>query len=533
MIEKVLVIVYKMKGDKPLFFIGCRPETGLCQPITGHKDEEDKDVTQTVRREVCEEIGVENYCNFINLKESFIWKNEENKEVKESVFAIEVKDLPLKLEKREFASYEFLPLVDALKKVKYESHGKYLKKVAEVVRTKNYPKIFVIVGPGGSGKGTIIKGIADKYGDIAEVAATATTRPKRPGEKSKYRIFVSGEEFNKLFDSGKLIEKNFFKENWYGAPKDEVYKILEKGKNVVVEVDLNGLQSFKKIFSNVISVFIDAKVKDFEKRMTVRGAEKHEEIRKRMKITEWELQNKHLCDYIVENREGRPQEAIEEVKKIIDNKRSNMKSPTTIIIFIVLIGLVLGGILLSSPPKSQAPTGDSSSQQAVKEDVASIYRDGGPRIGSDNAKVKIAVFSDYLCPYCKTTHEILKNILSAHPNDVALYHRNFIVHPEAQIMAKASEAAAKQGKFAEADDAIFAKYQTADEATMVQMAQDIGLNVDQFKSDLTGSAVTDAVTKDNDNALALNLGGTPSIYVNGKFLEDPSKLEATVNDLLK
>jgi len=534
MIKKVLVIVYRIKGDGPLFFIGCRPETGLCQPITGHKDQSDESVAQTARREVGEEIGIYDYRNLINLKENFCWKKESGEEVEESVFAIEIGDEPLKIEKREFASYKFLPLNEAVKNVKLESHGKYLKKVAEIIRTKNYPKIFAIIGPGGSGKGTIIEGITSQYSDLVEGAATATTRPKKtPGEVAKYRIFLTEREFKDLDKEGKLIEKNFFKDNWYGAPKEEVYKILEKGKNVIIEVDLNGLQSFRKVFSNVVSIFIDAHLETYKKRMANRGMETPEEIKKRMKITEWELQNKHLCDYIIENREGKPQEAVENVIKIIGGKRSNMKGPTTIVIFIVLVGLVLGGILLSSPPKSQAPTGDLNSQQAAKEDPARIYRDGGPRVGPDNAKVKIVVFSDYLCPYCKTTHETIKNILGAHPNDVALYHRNFVVHQEASIMAKASEAAAKQGKFSEADDAIFANYQTADEATMVKMAESIGLNIDQFKSDLASSTVNDAIAKDEDDALALNLGGTPSVYINGKFLEDPSQIETTVNDLLK
>lgn len=534
MIEKVLAIVYKMKGNEPLFFIGCRPKTGLCQPITGHKDDTDRDVAHTARREVEEEIGIRDYRNFINLKESFNWKREGGEAVKESVFAIEVGDEELEIERREFASYKFLPLGKALKDIKFESHGKYLKKVAEIISTKNYPKIFAIIGPGGSGKGTIIEGATRKYSDLVEAAATATTRPKkRPGEIAKYRIFLTENEFKSLDKKGKLIEKNFFKGNWYGAPKEEVYKILEKGKNVIIEVDLNGLQSFRKVFSNVVSIFIDAHLETYSKRMASRGMETPEEIKERMKITEWELQNKHLCDYIIENKEGRPQEAIEDVIKIIGGKRSSMKGPTTVVIFLVLVGLVLGGILLSSPPTSQAPTENSTGQQTVKEDPALIYREGGPRVGPDNARVKVVVFSDYLCPYCKTVQEMMKGILSEHPNDVALYHRNFIIHQETIIMAKASEAAAKQGKFHEADDAIFTKYQTPEEAEMIEMAESIGLNVDQFKSDLNSPSISDAISIDDDNALALGLGGTPSIYVNGKYLEDPSQLESTISDLLK
>ncbi len=425
MIEKVLVIVYKIKGDQPLFFIGCRPKTGLCQPITGHKDEGDKDVAETVRREVGEEIGVSDYRNFINLKEKFNWKKESGETVEESVFAVEVEDKPLKIEKREFAAYEFLPVDDAIKKVKFESHGKYLKKVAEVIRTKNYPKIFAIIGPGGSGKGTIIEGVTSQYGEYVRGAATATTRPKKkPGEVAKYRIFLTENEFKNLDKEGKLIEKNFFKGNWYGAPKEEVYKILGKGKNVIIEVDLNGLKSFRKVFSNVVSIFIDAHTDVFRQRMTKRGMETPEEIKERMKITEWELQNKHLCDYIIENREGKPQEAVKEVIKIIEGKRSNMKNPTTIIIFIVLIGLVLGGILLSSPPKSQAPT-TSDSQTKTNKDILGQFEgfnEYSYEIQKQDGKPVVYLFSTTTCPHCEWIKDTFDKWAKENSDKIVAYH---------------------------------------------------------------------------------------------------------------
>ena len=531
MIEKVLVIVYKMKGDQPLFFIGKRPKSKLYQPVTGHRESEDKTISETVRRELEEETGVKNFRNFINLKESFNWRRDKS-DVRESVFAVEIGEDEIELEKKEFESFEFLPCLEAVQKVKYESHKKYLDEVSKMVETKSYPKIFIICGPGGSGKGTIIKALSERYPDLLAVSPTSTTRPRRPGEKTTSRIFLTEKEFDDLYKGGGLVEKNLFKGYWFGAPKEEIYKILGDGKNVIMEVDLNGVKSFRKSFSNVVAVFIDAHFDEFEKRMKERGQETPEEIAIRMKITKWELQNKHICDYIVENKQGKLKDAIGEIANIIKRKDKNMRNPTTVIIFIALIGLVLGGILLSSPNKSQAPTGDQTAQSSVKEDASLIYRDGGPRVGPDNAKVKVVIFTDYLCPYCKNTHELMKSILAAHPNDVALYARNFVVHPEAEIMAKAAEAAAKQGKFQQADDAIFENYQTADEAEMIKMAESIGLNIDQFKSDLASQSIADAVSKDYSDATSLNLQGTPSVYVDGKYLENPAQLEDTINGLL-
>jgi len=532
MIEKVLMIPYKIKNGRVLYFIGQRPNGGIKQPPTGHVEKEDENLTKSVIRELKEELGIDSFRNIINLKESFNFETKDGRKYRENVFAIEIGNEPIKLEERECISYKFLPLNEALNHLKFENHKKFLKKTEKIVRNEDYPRIYIIAGPGGSGKGTILSEITHKFPALAANVPTATTRQRREGEPADSKIFMNESEFEKAFKEGRMIEKNFFKGHWYGTLKQEIYNILGSGKNVITEVDLNGVKTFKEKFSNVTAIFIDVKCDELKDRLIKRGTDTNQEIEKRMKITEWELQNKRICDYIVLNEQGKLAVAVDEVAKIIKGKRK-MKNPATVIIFIALVGLVLGGILITSPTKTQAPASTDSSTSAVKADTSLIYRDGGPRIGPDNAKVKIAVFSDYLCPYCKNTHEAIKSILNAQPNDVAFYPRNFVVHPQAEIMAKASEAAWLQGKFAEADDAIFEKYQTADEATMEQMAQEIGLNLDKFKSDIASQAVSDAVSKDNNNATAMNLGGTPSIFVNGQYLENPALLEETVNNLLK
>ena len=211
-----------------------------------------------------------------------------------------------------------------------------------------------------------------------------------------------------------------------------------------------------------------------------------------------------------------------------------MKGPTTIIIFIALIGLVLGGILLSSPPKSSAPATDQESgQPAVGEDANLIYNASTPRVGPENAKVKVVVFSDFLCPYCKSLNTTIDQLLTTYKDQVAVYSRNFIVHPDADVMARAYEAAAKQGKAKEAGDAIFNNFQTANEDAMTSMAQSIGLDINKFKADLGSDEIKAIVAKDNSDATALNLQGTPGVFVNGKYLSNPGDLETTIQGQLK
>jgi protein-disulfide isomerase len=213
-----------------------------------------------------------------------------------------------------------------------------------------------------------------------------------------------------------------------------------------------------------------------------------------------------------------------------------MKNTGNWIILIVIVILIAGAVILALPKKSQGPdstTNNTSSDQAgVKNDPTLLNRDGAAHIGPTTAKVQLVIFSDYLCPYCKNLHETLKPIIAAHPNDIVEYHRTFIIHQPAIIMAKAAEAANKQGKFAEADDAIFEKFQTGDQSTMDAMAKSLGLDATKFDSDLNSSDIQSIIDKDNADAKSLNLGGTPSVFLNGTFVDDPSTLPSKIDALL-
>lgn len=211
-----------------------------------------------------------------------------------------------------------------------------------------------------------------------------------------------------------------------------------------------------------------------------------------------------------------------------------MKNTGNWIILIILVIFIAGGVILALPRKSQGPdnTNDGAGQ-TVQNDESLIYRDGASQIGPGSASVKIVVFSDYLCPYCKVLSEQLTTISEKYPNDVIIYHRTFIIHDDAVIMAKAAEAANKQGKFKEANEAIFESFNTGSQSSMDAMAKAIGLNIDQFDKDLNSSDVQNIINKDNSDATALNLGGTPSVYLNGAFVEDPSTLSAQIDSLLK
>lgn len=205
---------------------------------------------------------------------------------------------------------------------------------------------------------------------------------------------------------------------------------------------------------------------------------------------------------------------------------------TTFIIFVAIVGLVLGGLILATPQKSQNQASTPNQQSQVKEDTSLINREDAPVVGNKDAKVKVTVFSDYLCPYCKQIHSTLNDLLIKYEGDLGIQYRNFVVHAQAQIMAQAAYAAQQQGKFKEAADLIFDKYNTGDGDSMMKVAQDLGLNTDQFKKDMENDAAKSYVDKDSQDAQALGLGGTPSVFVNDKYLEDPSTLEDQIRQIL-
>lgn len=326
MIKKVLIIPYVLEEGCLKFFIGKGAYSGFWRFPTGHVGDEvrfiNESIAQGARRELAEELGIKDTKNFFftGLKQNFTQIHTDKKRhgaVEESVFATDITGLKVRLDKKEFDEYKFLDQDQALDILKYESHKKFLIETNKKILCKEYPKIFLIAGPGGGGKGTIIKSLlSDNTINIAK-AKTATTRPKRPIETDE-RLFVSDIEFDAMDKSGQLIEKNLFGGYWYGSVRKNVEDVLDNLTNVIMEIDLNGVKSFQKLFSNVISIFIKVDLKDLRQRMLDRDPSQNiEDIEKRMAITKKEIHNFEICDFVVENKQGELDITVKKIKDII------------------------------------------------------------------------------------------------------------------------------------------------------------------------------------------------------------------------
>lgn len=174
-------------------------------------------------------------------------------------------------------------------------------------------------GPSGVGKGTIRNKLFDKNDLNLFYSVSMTTRKPRPGEvDGQDYYFVSREEFDKNIENGNLLEWAEFVGNRYGTPKDKVEKMREEGKNVLLEIEVNGTSQVLEKVNDVVSIFIlPPSLEELESRIRGRSTESEEVIKERLtKATkELDFQKQYKFKVVNDNIDV----AVEEVRNIIKN----------------------------------------------------------------------------------------------------------------------------------------------------------------------------------------------------------------------
>ncbi len=158
-----------------------------------------------------------------------------------------------------------------------------------------------------------------------------------------------------------------------------------------------------------------------------------------------------------------------------------------------------------------------------------VKTDGAPVMGSETAKVTVVEFSDFQCPFCSRVTPTLVQLQKDYPEDVKVVFKHLpltSIHPRAPAAHAAAEAAHRQGKFWPMHDKIFANQRDLADETFIRYATELGLDVDQFKKDLVSDDVKSRVTADSREAQGLGVSGTPSFFINGKYLSGAQPLEA-------
>ena len=160
----------------------------------------------------------------------------------------------------------------------------------------------VISGFSGAGKGTVVKRLLETKENYS-LSVSATTRPPRNGEvEGESYYFLSKPTFEDMIEKDELLEWATYVNNYYGTPKKYVFEQLEAGKNIILEIELQGAMKVRKQYPGAVMIFIvPPSIKELKERLVGRGTESMDVIIKRLKRAEEETAYIKDYDYIVEN----------------------------------------------------------------------------------------------------------------------------------------------------------------------------------------------------------------------------------------
>ncbi len=182
-------------------------------------------------------------------------------------------------------------------------------------------KLFIVSGPSGAGKGTLVSAAMKRVGDI-ELSISVTTRKPRVGETPGIQYhFISDEEFDEKVKKNEFLEWEKVHSNKYGTLRNLVRDHLQKRKDVILELDVQGALNVKEKVPNVVLIFIKPpSQKELKERLIKRRTESKKDVEHRLKTAEVEMKFANKYDYIIENKDLK--QAIEELVTIIEKERA-------------------------------------------------------------------------------------------------------------------------------------------------------------------------------------------------------------------
>jgi guanylate kinase len=177
------------------------------------------------------------------------------------------------------------------------------------------PLVLIVSGPSGSGKSTLVQKILEIPGTM--LAVSSTTRPPRKTESNgKWYNFVSDAEFQQMVQRGEFLEyAQVFGKNWYGTPLKSLDEALERKKDLILEIDVQGALQVKQKLPGAVAVFVmPPSCADLELRIRERGQDSEDEIRRRLERARHEMLSYSSYDFAVVNddleRAGREVQAV-------------------------------------------------------------------------------------------------------------------------------------------------------------------------------------------------------------------------------
>ncbi|AIC94887.1 guanylate kinase [Shouchella lehensis] len=176
--------------------------------------------------------------------------------------------------------------------------------------------LIVLSGPAGVGKGTVC-GALRKQDTAIEYSVSATTRKPRAGEEHGVNYFFkSREEFKEMIQNDALLEWAEYVGNFYGTPIDYVRETIDAGRDIILEIEVQGAQKVRKAFPEGVFIFLaPPSLKELRDRIVGRGTETEDIINERMHVAKEEIDLMRMYDYVVENDEV--ELAVERIKAIV------------------------------------------------------------------------------------------------------------------------------------------------------------------------------------------------------------------------
>jgi guanylate kinase len=178
------------------------------------------------------------------------------------------------------------------------------------------PRVFVITGPSGVGKGTLIRALRDRVPEL-ELSVSATTRPPRPGETDGVEYhFMSDADFQRCVDSGGFIEHASYSGSRYGTLRSEVERRAARGRPVVLEIEVEGARQVRAALPDAVQVFIaPPSLEALQTRLVGRGTDDPDQVARRLEVARQELAAQDEFEHVVVN--DRLEDAVAQLAEIV------------------------------------------------------------------------------------------------------------------------------------------------------------------------------------------------------------------------
>jgi guanylate kinase len=184
--------------------------------------------------------------------------------------------------------------------------------------------VVVVSGPSGVGKDSLLMRMRER-GVKAHYTVTATTRPKREVDPADHAFlrFLTEEEFQQLLRNDGLLEHARVYEYHYGVPKGPVRDALARGEDVLVRVDVQGAATIKRLIPSAVLIFLaPPSMADLEQRLRARRQDGAAALQRRLSAAEREMAEAEKFDHTVVNEDGRLDEAVDDVLRIMERERA-------------------------------------------------------------------------------------------------------------------------------------------------------------------------------------------------------------------